>query len=115
MQSVQFPNLGYVRSSVEESQIKQLRAWIDGIDDSTTTINHSHVGVIEREYEITHQPAKDELSNILGPMCQKYCEDMHYTVEPRPMGLTTAWCNLQQSGEYFAAHTHNGVFSFAAM
>ncbi len=113
MQSVQFPNLGYVRSSVEESQIKQLRAWIDGIDDSTTTINHSHVGVIEREYEITHQPAKDELSNILGPMCQKYCEDMHYTVEPRPMGLTTAWCNLQQSGEYFAAHTHNGVFSFA--
>ena len=46
-------------------------------------------------------------------MCQKYCEDMHYTVEPRPMGLTTAWCNLQQSGEYFAAHTHNGVFSFA--
>ena len=113
MQSVQFPNLGYVRSSVEESQIKQLRAWIDGIDDSTATINHSHVGVIEREYEITHQPAKDELSNILGPMCQKYCEDMHYTVEPRPMGLTTAWCNLQQSGEYFAAHTHNGVFSFA--
>ena len=113
MQSVQFPNLGYVRSSVEESQIKQLRAWIDRIDDSTTTINHSHVGVIEREYEITHQPAKDELSNILGPMCQKYCEDMHYTVEPRPMGLTTAWCNLQQSGEYFAAHTHNGVFSFA--
>ena len=113
MQSVQFPNLGYVRSSVEESQIKQLRAWIDRIDDSTTTINHSHVGVVEREYEITHQPAKDELSSILGPMCQKYCEDMHYTVEPRPMGLTTAWCNLQQSGEYFAAHTHNGVFSFA--
>ena len=113
MKSIQFPNLGYVRSSVEESQIKQLRAWIDSIDDSTETIDHSHVGVIQREYEITHQPAKDELSSILGPMCQKYCEDMHYTVEPRPMGLTTAWCNLQQSGEYFAAHTHAGVFSFA--
>jgi len=71
------------------------------------------VGVIEREYEITHQPAKDELSNILGPMCQKYCEDMHFSYESRPMGLGTAWCNLQQRGEYFAAHTHVGLLSFA--
>ena len=113
MQSVQFPNLGYVRSTVEESQIKELRAWVDRIDDSTQTIDHSHVGVIEREYEITHQPAKDELSNILGPMCAKYCEDMHFSYESRPMGLGTAWCNLQQQGEYFAAHTHVGLLSFA--
>jgi hypothetical protein len=76
-------------------------------------MDHSHVGVVEREYEITDQSAKEELSNILGPMVQQYCTDMHFSVEQRPMGLTTAWCNLQQSGEYFAAHTHNGVFSFA--
>ena len=38
---------------------------------------------------------------------------LHYKVENKPIGLKTAWCNVQQSGEYFAAHTHNGVFSFA--
>ena len=113
MQSVQFPNLGYVRSTVEPGQITQLLRWVDSIDDDTTTINHSHVGVIEREYEITDTPAKDELSRILGPMVQQYCTDMHFSVEPRPMALVTAWCNLQQPGEYFAAHTHKGVFSFA--
>ncbi len=113
MQSVQFPNLGYVRSTVEPGQITQLLHWVDSIDEDTAKMDHSHVGVVEREYEITDQSAKEELSNILGPMVQQYCTDMHFSVEQRPMGLTTAWCNLQQSGEYFAAHTHNGVFSFA--
>jgi len=113
MQSVQFPNLGYVRSTVEPGQITQLLRWVDSIDEDTAKMDHSHVGVVEREYEITDQSAKEELSNILGPMVQQYCTDMHFSVEQRPMGLTTAWCNLQQSGEYFAAHTHNGVFSFA--
>ena len=113
MQSVQFPNLGYVRSTVEPGQITQLLRWVDSIDEDTAKMDHSHVGVVEREYEITDQSAKEELSNVLGPMVQQYCTDMHFSVEQRPMGLTTAWCNLQQSGEYFAAHTHNGVFSFA--
>ena len=113
MQSIQFPNLGYVRNSVPESAITQLTQWIDSIDESTTTINHSHVGTIAREYEITSEPVKAELSNILAPMVQQYVNDMHFTIQPRAVGLTTAWCNLQQSGEYFAAHTHTGLFSFA--
>jgi hypothetical protein len=113
MKSIQFPNLGYVKDTITNQQIPNLLKWIDGIDSTTATINHSHVGVIEREYEIVDDPAKDELSRILAPMVQQYSNDMHYTIEPRAMGLTTAWCNLQQSGEYFAAHTHNGVFSFA--
>ena len=113
MQSVQFPNLGYVRTSVVDHQLKQLLAWVDSIDSDTTPINHSHVGTVAREYEITSEPVKQELSNILAPMVQQYVNDMHITVEQRPMGLTTAWCNLQTSGEYFAAHTHTGVFSFA--
>lgn len=113
MQSVQFPNLGYVRNTVQPSQIRQLNTWVDSIDESTTTINHSHVGTIAREYEIEDVLVKKELSDILGPMVQQYATDMHFTLEQRPMGLTTAWCNLQTSGEYFAAHTHAGVFSFA--
>ena len=113
MQSIQFPNLGYVKHTITDQQIPNLLAWVSAIDHNTATINHSHVGVIEREYEIEDGLAKDELSNILGPMVQQYATDMHYTLEPRPIALTTAWCNLQQSGEYFAAHTHNGVFSFA--
>ena len=113
MQSVQFPNLGYVRSSVVDSQLQGLKSWINTISEDTTTINHSHVGTIAREYEIEDESAKQELSNILGPMVQQYCTDMHFTVEQRPMALTKAWCNLQTSGEYFAAHTHVGVFSFA--
>jgi hypothetical protein len=113
MQSIQFPNLGYVKDTITDQQIPNLLAWVSAIDHNTATINHSHVGVIEREYEIEDGDAKDELSNILGPMVQQYATDMHYTLEPRPIALTTAWCNLQQSGEYFAAHTHNGVFSFA--
>ena len=113
MQSIQFPNLGYVRNSVDSADIQQLTQWIDTIDASTTTINHSHVGTIAREYEITSEPVKAELSNILAPMVQQYVNDMHFTIQPRAVGLTTAWCNLQQSGEYFAAHTHTGLFSFA--
>lgn len=113
MQSIQFPNLGYVKHTITDQQIPNLLTWVSQIDHNTATINHSHVGVIEREYEIEDGLAKDELSNILGPMVQQYATDMHYTLEPRPIALTTAWCNLQQSGEYFAAHTHNGVFSFA--
>ena len=113
MQSVQFPNLGYVRNTVQPSQIRQLNTWVDSIDESTTTINHSHVGTIAHEYEIEDVLVKKELSDILGPMVQQYATDMHFTLEQRPMGLTTAWCNLQTSGEYFAAHTHAGVFSFA--
>ena len=113
MHSVQFPNLGYVRNTVDQSQIKELTQWIESIDSSTKPINHSHVGTIAREYEIESEPVKGELSNILAPMVQQYVNDMHFTVDPRPMGLTTAWCNLQTSGEYFAAHTHTGVFSFA--
>lgn len=113
MQSIQFPNLGYVRNTVQDSQIRQLQTWVDSIDDRTTTINHSHVGTIAREYEIEDVLVKKELSDILGPMVQQYATDMHFTLEQRPMGLTTAWCNLQTSGEYFAAHTHAGVFSFA--
>ena len=113
MQSVQFPNLGYVKTTVTAEQIQNLNAWVDGIDEDTATINHSHVGTIAREYEIVDDLAKQDLSNVLGPMVQQYCTDMHFTVEQRPMALTTAWCNLQTSGEYFAAHTHKGVFSFA--
>ena len=113
MQSIQFPNLGYVRTSVDDRSLQLLKAWVDTIDHNTTTINHSHVGTIAREYEITSDPVKQELSNILGPMVQQYCTDMHFTVDQRPMGLTTAWCNLQTSGEYFAAHTHAGVCSFS--
>ena len=113
MQSIQFPNLGYVRDSVQDSQIRQLHTWVDSIDDHTDTINHSHVGTIAREYEIKDVLVKKELSDILGPMVQQYAQDMHFSLEQRPMGLTTAWCNLQTAGEYFAAHTHAGVFSFA--
>jgi len=113
MQSIQFPNLGYVKATITNQQIPNLLTWIESIDANTTTINHSHVGVIEREYEIVEEGAKAELSNILGPMVQQYATDMHFTIEPRPLGLKSAWCNLQQSGEYFAAHTHAGVFSFA--
>ena len=113
MKSIQFPNLGYVKEHITNQQIPHLLEWIDAIDDQTQTINHSHVGVIECEYEIVDDLAKQELSTVLGPMVQQYCTDMHFSVEQRPMALTTAWCNLQQSGEYFAAHTHAGVFSFA--
>lgn len=113
MKSIQFPNLGYVRTSIVDHQVKNLLTWVDNISEDTREMDHSHVGTIAREYEITDQPCKDELSAVLGPMVQQYCEDMHFSVQPRPIGLTTAWCNLQQSGEYFAAHTHAGVFSFA--
>ena len=113
MQSIQFPNLGYVRNTVQPNQIRQLITWVDAIDESTATINHSHVGTIAREYEIEDVLVKKELSDILAPMVQQYVNDMHFTIQPRAVGLTTAWCNLQTSGEYFAAHTHKGVFSFA--
>ena len=113
MQSIQFPNLGYVRNTVTQADITQLTAWVDTINESTTEIDHSHVGTIAREYEIESEPVKQELSHILGPMVQQYVNDMHFTIQPRAVGLTTAWCNLQTSGEYFAAHTHTGLFSFA--
>ena len=113
MQSIQFPNLGYVRSSVVDHQITHLLEWINGINEDTVKQDHSHVGNITREYVINSAKVMDELRNILGPMVQQYCTDMHFSVDSRPLTLTTAWCNLQQSGEYFAAHTHVGVFSFA--
>tara|TARA_B100000508_G_C11442692_1_gene269655 strand:- start:628 stop:1230 length:603 start_codon:yes stop_codon:yes gene_type:complete len=113
MQSIQFPNLGYVQHSVTDDQINLLNKWVANIDHETALINHSHVGTITNEYEITDENVKQELSKILGPMCEQYCKDMHYGVKDKPIGLKTAWCNVQQSGEYFSAHTHNGVFSFA--
>ena len=85
MQSIQFPNLGYVKDTITNQQIPNLLAWIDAIDANTTPINHSHVGVIEREYEIVEEGAKAELSNILSPMVQQYATDMHFTIEPRPL------------------------------
>ena len=81
MQSVQFPNLGYVRNTVQPNQIRQLVTWVDSIDESTTTINHSHVGTIAREYEIEDVLVKKELSDILCPMVQQYATDMHFTLE----------------------------------
>lgn len=113
MQSIQFPNLGYVRNTVHDKDIILLKRWIDSIDESTATIDHSHVGTIAREYEIKDEVVKGELRNIVQPMVQQYVNDMHFTMQPKAVELTKAWCNLQQSGEYFAAHTHNGLFSFA--
>ena len=46
MKSIQFPNLGYVKDAITNQQIPNLLQWIDSIDHNTTTINHSHVGVI---------------------------------------------------------------------
>ena len=113
MQSIQFPNLGYVEHDVTDDQISLLKKWVANIDHQTALVDHSHVGTITNEYKIKDEDVKQELSKILGPMCEQYCKDMHYKVEQKPIGLKSAWCNVQQSGEYFAAHTHNGVFSFA--
>ena len=46
-------------------------------------------------------------------MVEMYVKEHHFSIEPRGMTLLDAWVNLQQSGEYFSAHTHAGVFSFA--
>lgn len=113
MQSIQFPNLGYVRHTLESSQLKLLNDWIGKIDHNTALINHSHVGTITNEYEITDESVKQEISKALAPMCEQYGRDMHFPIKDKPIGLKTAWCNVQQSGEYFSAHTHNGLFSFA--
>ena len=77
MQSIQFPNLGYVQHTVENDQISLLTKWVANIDHQTALINHSHVGTITNEYEITDKNVKQELSKILGPMCEQSVSYTH--------------------------------------
>jgi hypothetical protein len=112
MKTVQFPNLGYVITEFSVEDIQPILDDIAQIDSSTPTIDHSHVGNIVHEYRL-RDASLDCLGELLGPLVNAYAKDNHYTVQNRPIGLTNAWVNLQQSGEYFSAHTHKGVFSFA--
>ena len=111
MKSIQFPNLGYVTTSVDRHALKPVLDEIAGVGATTPLNDHSHVGTITDEYVLTS--SIDCLRDILGPMVEMYVKEHHFSIEPRTMTLLDAWVNLQQSGEYFSAHTHAGVFSFA--
>jgi hypothetical protein len=104
-------NLGYVTTSVDRHALKPVLDEIAGVGATTPLKDHSHVGTITDEYVLTS--SIDCLRDILGPMVEMYVKEHHFSIEPRGMTLLDAWVNLQQSGEYFSAHTHAGVFSFA--
>lgn len=114
MQSIQFPNTGFVRTSVDANSIRNLTQEIEDMDRSRQpTIDHSHVGVITNEFRIVTESARNELAQVLMPACEQFAQSFHWTAEQRPMTLTDTWVNFQRPGEYFIPHTHKGVFSFA--
>ena len=114
MRSVVFPNNGFVQLSVEPGSIANLSREIDSVDyDRSPTIDHSHVGVVQHEYRIVTESARNELAQLLMPAVDLYCESNHMTVEDRPLELADTWVNFQSRGEYMIPHTHRGIFSFA--
>jgi len=114
MKNIVFPNNGFVQTSVPESSIENLTREIDTVDYATSpTIDHSHVGVVSREYRIVTPSARNEVVQLLMPCVDTYCESNHISVEDRQLTLADTWVNFQSRGEYMIPHTHRGVFSFA--
>ena len=114
MKNIVFPSQGFVQTVLEESSVENLVREIDSLDKSRQpTINHSHVGVIEQEYRIVSDSARDDIAQALMPCVELYCRENHFSLQERPITLTDTWVNFQRAGEYLIPHTHKGIFSFA--
>lgn len=74
MKTVQFPNLGYVTTSVDRHALKPVLDEIAGVGATTPLKDHSHVGTITDEYVLTS--SIDCLRDILGPMVEMYVKNI---------------------------------------
>ena len=110
-----YPNIGYVGSVCTDMELYAIKNEIAEIQSdfgSHDTAEHGHAGNLQKEYVL--KKSRKALQNIVLPLVETFKEhNKLFKCEDRELELKHAWVNYQSKHEYFAPHTHKGLFSFA--
>ena len=111
-----FANYGFVRDTVPESLLKNLRQEIDHLDKNVSDdIIYNLAGNIEIERRLSIH--KDELETYVLGLCKQYenawgLANTSKDLRSDNLEMYIYWANLQKKHEFNPMHTHDGVYSF---
>ena len=110
-----FPNVGFVGYSLSQLEVQPIKDEIDTITRAfadAKKISHAHAGNIKQEYELID--SVPTILSLITPLAVQYQQVFNFgSTDKNKFKLTTAWVNFQKKHEFFASHTHKGMFSFA--
>lgn len=117
-----FNNLGYLETTLTETQLRPVKQEIDAIKNSmffSTKMNNRLAGNLEHEYSLIQ--IKDYIEQLVLPYCYEFDKTVNQIerfinkmdkVQNVPLYLGEPWVNFQKKYEFNPPHTHSGVFSF---
>lgn len=109
---VDFPNLGYTKNVLTETQLFPINAEINKIkNDFEHSIPNNTLlaGNINREYGMVDCYSYAE--QLLLPYMKEYQSSFDY-YKDRNVKLNSLWVNYQRKHEFNPLHTHIGILSF---
>jgi hypothetical protein len=110
-----FPNVGFMGASLSDDEVKTIKDEIAEIEnnfDTASPIQHGHAGNIKKEYVL--QKSLPAIYDIVVPLVKEYQEAFDFGSKGgHDYMISDAWVNFQSKHEFFASHTHQGLFSFA--
>jgi hypothetical protein len=119
IESVVFPNIGFLKIQLTEDQVVPIKQEIDKIKKNfilATEANAYLVGHIEKEYNLN--TCKDYFNFLLKDLVKIYEDTFGYIArqsylsKDAPLAVDDVWVNFQSKHEFNPAHDHSGVLSF---
>lgn len=117
-----FNNLGYLETTLSETQLHPIKQEITAIKNSmffSTKMNSRLAGNLEHEYSLIQ--IKDYIEQLVMPYCYELDNTVKHierhvnkldNVKHVPLFLGEPWVNFQKKYEFNPPHTHSGLFSF---
>ena len=123
MTAITFPNCGFIKFKLNESQLYQVKQEIAEIQtdfSKATPWNDKLAGNLQREFKLSDITTNDLEKHIL-PKTQEFEENFGMIPQEvnsifknrHKLSLGVSWVNFQKKGEFNPLHNHDGVLSFA--